>query len=220
MQRTVVRSLILVVIVAGMLGARPGATRANGLNLDDLPAACAGVVPSEPNRWLAVWNFDSSAQGCMIYTGLQPDPSRPPLIESYALIECAAVGKVEFTGGQAFFDGQSYLSCPFTPAPAAAPDSYGAYQDFWIYASVGLNPGYRLNPIFHHPSASMDVRTLPTSAAPAATMARLEWRLDQTGDSPLYGMAPNFIPGAKDRLKVLAACSAEDEICADPKSSA
>lgn len=207
-----IRVLGLLALIAGsLLAARPAPARADGLTMEDLPAVCYGVTPTEPNRWLAVWHFNGSAQGCVIYTGEKPAPDLLPTITGYALIDCATVGNVSYKDGNAIFGGQSYLSCPLAPNPNAAPDAYADYATFWIYASASLDAGYRLNPIFHHEDASMAVRTLRTPSTVSTPRAQLEWSLSQSDNTTHSATSTPFALKSTNDLMIMASCPLEQE---------
>ncbi len=175
-----------------------------------LPAACAlnGVEPTEPDHWMAVWNFDTP-QGCILYTGAQPDPLEPPPIVGYDLIECANVGNVQFGEGYAYFDGRSYLRCTLAVDPANPAEEYANYDSFWMYAQVAPTLIQSPNPIFHHPSARFSAPIQGT-----VLMSRLTWSFQHSTNTFSTGSTSGHFASYNDHLRI-ASCHELSKWCSD-----
>ena len=202
-------SLMALIILGSLVSVSPTPTMAETPSIV-LPEACAlnDVEPTEPDHWLAVWNFDG-AQGCIMYTGAQPDPQVPPPIVDYDLIDCTNVGGVEFTNGYAIFNGSSYLTCTLAVDPNNPAEEYANYDNFWMYAQVALTPMPSRNPIFYHPSA-----TLSAPIQDTVLQSKLSWTFRHADQTNSSGSTPGFFPSYNDHLRI-ASCYELNPLCVD-----
>lgn len=178
-----------------------------------LPDACAlnGVEPAEPDHWMVVWNFDTP-QGCILYTGAQPDPLEPPVIVGHNLIECVNVGNVQFGEGYAYFDGHSYLTCTLAVDPSESAEDYAYYDSFWMYAQVAPTLTPSPNPIFHHPSAKFSVPIQGPVAA--ARLSKLTWSFQHSPNTFSTGATSGHAASHNDHLRI-ASCHELSTWCSD-----
>ncbi len=190
----------LVLLLALLLGAVVLLPAAAATVPAALPSACA-LPPTTvlyPERWLAVWNFDT-AVGCVLYTG-PALPGQPAPIDHYELIECRPVGTTIFDSGVLALDGEGALECPF----AIDKHQIARYELVTIDVAAALDqPGP--NPIVSHPSFSL---AAPVSAAGTAG---LRWSFQHTdgsigqyaaGEWPVEGMnTMSVIACPSDKLR-------------------
>ena len=172
-----------------------------------LPPDCDlhGVVPTEAERWIAVWNFDSP-DGCIMYTGIPAHPDLPPPVIGYDIISCTQQDDVVLQGGAAWFNGQSFLACDFQIG-SNPQEQYQDYDDFWMYALARMYfaPG-ATNPIVTHPDFRL--------AAPANTAGShsLKWSTRRSNESYTNSISAPFIASSEDRLRT-DTCAAHATTC-------